>query len=155
MSDVVFRDARRADLAAIMGLLADDFLGGLRGESIDEPLPDACVRSFEAIVADPRGRLIVAERDGQIVGCYQLTLIPGLSYRGAWKAIIEGVRVTSALRGGGLGSAMLKHAMSLARAGGARTLELTTNKARIDAQRFYAKLGFSNSHEGFKIELVD
>ena len=116
-------------------------------------MPDSYVDSFNAIRADPRGRLIVAEREGEVVGCYQLTFIPGLSYQGAWKAIIEGVRIAGTVRGSGLGSQLLQHAINLARDGGARALELTTNKARKDAQRFYAKLGFKNSHEGYKLEL--
>jgi GNAT superfamily N-acetyltransferase len=153
MSDVVFRAARRDDLAKVIELLADDFLGATRGETFAEPLPQAYVDAFAAIEDDPRGRLVVAEKDGAVVGCYQLTLIPGLSYGGAWKAIIEGVRIAGPLRGGGLGARLIAHAIELARAGGARTLELATNKARRDAQRFYAKLGFRNSHEGFKLDL--
>ena len=153
MSGLVFRDATRADLAAVIELLADDFLGEARGEQFREPLPQGYVTSFDAICADPRGRLIVADDAGVIVGCYQLTLIPGLSYQGAWKAIIEGVRVTNKRRSTGIGAKMLAHAAQLARDGGARALELTTNKARKDAQRFYAKLGFKNSHEGYKLEL--
>jgi GNAT superfamily N-acetyltransferase len=153
MSDLVFRDAARADLAAIIELLADDFLGSSRGEVFTEPLPQAYVEAFEAIAADPRGHLIVAERAGAVIGCYQLTLIPGLSYGGAWKAIIEGVRISASLRGCGLGARLMADAIGRARQGGARTLELSTNKARRDAQRFYAKLGFKNAHEGFKLEL--
>ncbi len=153
MSDLVFRDATRADLPAIIEMLADDFLGQQRAEIYAEPLPQSYVTSFEAIRADPRGRLIVAEQNGAVIGCYQLTIIPGLSYHGAWKAIIEGVRVASALRSTGVGAKMLDHAARLSREAGARTLELTTNKARKDAQRFYAKLGFKNSHEGYKLEL--
>ncbi len=153
MTTVVMRDATRADLAAIVTMLADDFLGGERGEVVTEPLPDSYVDSFNDIREDPRQRLIVAERDGEIAGCYQLTLIPGLSYQGAWKAIIEGVRTRGDLRGTGIGAQMLAHAIGLSRDGGARALELTTNKARKDAHRFYAKLGFKNSHEGFKLEL--
>lgn len=147
------RDAVRGDLPAVIAMLADDFLGGDRGEVVSEPLPESYVAAFTAITEDPRQRLIVAERGGEVLGCYQLTFIPGLSYQGAWKAIIEGVRTRGDLRGTGIGSQMLAHAIDLSREGGARALELTTNKARKDAHRFYAKLGFKNSHEGFKLEL--
>ena len=125
MTEPVFRDATRADLAAVVELLADDFLGAERAEIFTEPLPESYVRSFEAIAADPRGRLIGAELAGRVVGCYQLTIIPGLSYKGAWKAIIEGVRVASNLRSTGIGAKMLAHAASLARDAGARALSFT------------------------------
>ena len=153
MAQLQCRAARKEDLPELVAMLADDFLGKGRGDTFTQALPQSYYDAFAAIHANPHQSLIVAQLDLQIVGCYQLSLIPGLSYQGAWKAIIEAVRIASPWRGQGLGRQLLAHAIDLARSKGARSLELTTHKQRKDAQRFYDGLGFKNSHEGYKLEL--
>ncbi|GAA4728179.1 GNAT family N-acetyltransferase [Phytohabitans rumicis] len=149
MSDTVFRPATHADVPGIVALLADDALGATR-ESPDQA---AYLRAFEAIDADPRNALVVADRDGELVGTMQLTFIPGLSHNGAERLQIEAVRVRSDLRGQGLGREMITWALEQGRGRGCRTAQLTTHKSRVDAHRFYAGLGFAASHEGMKLVL--
>ena len=146
------REATRADVPAIVAMLADDALGRAREQATD-PLPDSYWRAWDGIERDPNNRLIVAERDGQVIGCLQLTFIPGLSHRGAERAQIESVRVSSAIRGGGIGRQLIEHAIAEARKHGSRLVQLTTDKTRADAQRFYVELGFKASHEGMKLAL--
>ena len=97
--------------------------------------------------------LLVAERDGAIAGMLQLTCIPGISHLGSWRCQIEGVRVASAARGQGVGQAMMRHALEIARERGCKIVQLTTNKSRADAKRFYEQLGFEPAHEGMKLTL--
>lgn len=150
MSDpVLMRAARPEDLADIVRMLADDPLGAERERYADPP-PLGYVEAFAKIVADPRNLLAVAEVGGSVVGCLQVTFIPGLSFQGAELALIEGVRVDIPHRGGGLGSVMIEWALDEARARGCRQVELLTHVSREDAQRFYARLGFSASHVGMK-----
>ena len=149
---MLIRDARRADVPAIVALYADDVRGRGR-ETPSDTLPDVYWAAFDALAADPGQTLLVGEVDGRVVATLQLTLTPGLSHRGATRATVEAVRVASALRGGGLGGALMRHAVGLARAKGARTMQLTSNAARADAHRFYVRLGFAQSHAGFKLEL--
>lgn len=149
---VIFREARRSDVPAIVALLADDPLGGGR-ETVGEDVDAAYWRAFDAIDADLRNALIVADSDGEVVGTMQLTFIPGLSRRGAERAQIEGVRVRTDQRGGGLGRQMIEWAIEQARERGCRLLQLTTDKSRTEAHRFYASLGFQASHEGMKLSL--
>jgi GNAT superfamily N-acetyltransferase len=117
-------------------------------------LPPAYAEAFAAIAADPNNRLIVADDEGAVVGCLQLTFIPGLTYTGGWRAQIEGVRIARSHRGRGLGRAMFEWAIGEARGRGCRLVQLTTNKARPDALRFYENLGFVASHEGLKLDLA-
>lgn len=147
--DVTMRAAAAADLPAILRLLADDPLGKNRETAVDAPYQAA----FAAIAADPNQEVMVAELDGWVVGCFQLSFIPGLSRRGAWRAQIESVRIDSALRGRGAGQAMMEWAIARARARGCALVQLTTDKRRPNAHRFYARLGFVASHEGMKLEL--
>lgn len=149
----MFRRATRGDLPDIVRMLADDALGARR-EAYAEPLPASYHSAFEAIDADPNNELVVADLGGRAVGVLQLTYIPYLTYQGSWRALIEGVRVDSALRAGGLGRKLLEHAIERARLRGCRMVQLTSNKARADAIRFYEKLGFVASHEGLKLELA-
>lgn len=144
-----FRLARREDLTAIVRMLADDTLGATR-EAFREPLPEPYVRAFAEIDADPNNELIVAERDGAPVGVLQITYAPNLTYEGGRRATIEGVRVARDARGGGLGAALIEHAVERARARGCRIVQLTTNRERSDAIRFYERLGFSGTHVGMK-----
>ena len=150
MSDVIFREAVRADLPAVLDLLADDVLGKARDHTeVDE----AYERAFADITADPRNEEIVAERAGELVGCLQITYIPGLGRHGAERALIESVRVRADQRGQGLGRRMMEWAVDRARERGCALVQLTTDKSREDAHRFYRNLGFEASHEGMKLHL--
>ncbi|MEH0842019.1 GNAT family N-acetyltransferase [Micromonospora sp. CPCC 205711] len=150
MSDVIFREAVRADLPAILALVADDVLGKARDHTeVDE----AYERAFADITADPRNEEIVAERAGELVGCLQITYIPGLGRHGAERALIESVRVRADQRGQGLGRRMMEWAVDRARERGCALVQLTTDKSREDAHRFYRNLGFEASHEGMKLHL--
>jgi ribosomal protein S18 acetylase RimI-like enzyme len=146
------RPARRADVPAIVRLLAEDQLGGTR-EQPSLPLPQAYWDAFDAMAAQGGNLLIVAEEDGVVVGCLQLTFIPSLTLRGMKRAQIEGVRVDTARRSRRIGERMIRHAMDLARAEGCGLMQLTTNQVRADARRFYERLGFDASHLGMKRSL--
>ncbi|RAO55629.1 Protein PhnO [Micromonospora saelicesensis] len=150
MSDVIYREAVRADLPAVIALLADDVLGKARDfTEVDE----AYERAFAAIDADPRNQLIVAEQAGELVGCLQITYIPGLGRHGSERSLIESVRVRSDRRGQGLGRDLMSWAVDQARQRGCALVQLTTDKTREDAHRFYLGLGFVASHEGMKLAL--
>ena len=153
MADVIFRDATRADLPAVVALLVDDALGATR-EELTDPLHPGYGAGFEAIAANPNDRLVVAEQDGVVVGCLQLSFIAGISHRGAWRGQIEGVRVSADLRGQGVGRRFMEWAIEQCRAKGCRMVQLTTNNAREDAHRFYRGLGFVGSHLGMKLVLA-
>lgn len=146
----MLRDARRDEVGLILGLIAEDQLGAAR-ERPDDLAP--YLAAFDAIAADPDNRLLVWEEGGEVLGCLQLTFIPGLSRRGAWRAQIEAVRVARARRGGGIGARMMQAAVALARERGCSLVQLTTDKRRPEAHRFYARLGFVASHEGMKLPL--
>ncbi|HEY0533920.1 MAG TPA: GNAT family N-acetyltransferase [Actinoplanes sp.] len=147
-AEVTFRPATRDDLPAIMALLADDDIARARGGY--DALPEA---AFAQIDADPRNELLVADESGTIVGTCQLTFIPGLSRGGAERMTIEAVRVRSDRRGAGIGRRMMAYALQRARARGCAVAQLTTDKRRADAHRFYESLGFVASHEGMKLSL--
>ncbi|MDI3281959.1 GNAT family N-acetyltransferase [Polyangium sp. 15x6] len=149
---MIFRDARRDDVPTVVHLLAADALGATR-ETTEGPLPDGYYQAFEAIERDLNNRLIVVEDGGAVIGCLQLTYIPGLTYQGGLRMIVEGVRVAESRRGAGIGRRMLMWAIEEARARGCRLVQLTTNKARTDAKRFYESLGFTASHEGMKLDI--
>ena len=150
MTGVTFRAARREDVERIVQMLADDPLGAKR-ERCELPLPRAYLAAFEAIEADPNNEVVVACLDGKVIGVLQITFIPGLTYQGGWRALIEGVRVDAATRSSGLGKAMVEHAIERARERRCHLVQLTTDKARPDAKRFYEALGFVASHEGMKL----
>ncbi|MEU5904735.1 GNAT family N-acetyltransferase [Micromonospora sp. NPDC047527] len=150
MTDVIFREAVRADLPSVIALLADDILGKARDFT---EVDDAYERAFAAIDADPRNQLIVAEQDGDLVGCLQITYIPGLGRHGAERSLIESVRVRSDRRSQGLGRELMAWAIDQARQRGCALVQLTTDKTRDDAHRFYLGLGFVASHEGMKLAL--
>jgi GNAT superfamily N-acetyltransferase len=151
MTALTVRRARRDDVAAIVALIAADQLGAAR-EAPDDPAP--YLAAFEAIDADPHQYLAVAEHDGELVGTLQLTFLPGLSHRGAWRAQIEAVRIAEPRRGAGLGTALIGWAVDAARERGCRLVQLTSNATRADAHRFYTRLGFTPSHVGFKLTLT-
>ena len=152
MTEPQFRRARRADLPAIVALLADDTLGQSR-EDPREPLDARYVTAFEAMDRDPGQFLMVVELDGAVVGCLQLSFIPGLSRLGMLRGQIESVRIAAGERGGGLGRAMFEWAIAACRERGCGLVQLTTDKTRPDALGFYTALGFVASHEGLKLAL--
>jgi GNAT superfamily N-acetyltransferase len=147
-AEVTFRRAVAADLPAIMALLADDDIARARGGY--DTLPE---KAFAEIDADPRNELVVAEQDGSVVGTCQLTFIPGLSRGGRERMLIEAVRVRSDLRGAGIGRRMMAYAVGRARSRGCAMAQLTSDKRRTGAHRFYESLGFVASHEGMKLAL--
>lgn len=147
------RRATADDLPAIVALLADDPLGAAR-ETPASPLPRAYDEAFAAIERDANHELVVvADGRDSVVAVLQLTFIPGVAHRGAWRAQIEGVRVSSTLRSAGLGRAFFGWAIARARARGCALVQLTTDKTRTDAHRFYESLGFVATHEGMKLHL--
>ncbi|NMV41416.1 GNAT family N-acetyltransferase [Ralstonia insidiosa] len=152
MESILFRTARLADVPAIVALLADDALGAQR-ESLG-PTLDACyVAAFDAIAADTNQQLVVAVQGDTVVGTLQLSFIPGMARRGAWRGQIEAVRIAAPLRGSGLGHRMFEWAIDTCRARECQLVQLTTDKTRSDAHRFYESLGFVASHEGYKLTL--
>ncbi|MFE7312604.1 GNAT family N-acetyltransferase [Streptomyces sp. NPDC057555] len=148
MSDLEIRRATEDDLSAIVAMLADDPLGATR-ESPDDLTPYRA--AFAVLDADPHQHLVVADRAGRVVGTLQLTVIPGLSRRGATRSIIEGVRVHADERGAGLGTDLIEWAITRSRDLGCRLVQLTSDATRVDAHRFYERLGFEASHLGFKL----
>ncbi|MEU0050204.1 GNAT family N-acetyltransferase [Streptomyces sp. NPDC006184] len=150
MGDLEIRDATADDLPAIVAMLADDPLGAQR-ESPDDLTPYRA--ALERLDADPNQHLVVAVREGRVIGTLQLTIIPGLSQKGATRALIEAVRIHAGERGSGLGSLLIEWAVDTSRRLGCRLVQLTSDKSRTDAHRFYERLGFTASHEGFKLRL--
>ena len=149
-SEITIRRARRDDVAAIVAMLADDHLGRAR-ERLDDPLPATYTDAFGRIEADPNIVLVVAEEAGSVVGCLQLCILPGLSSQGASRGLIEDVRVASNRRSRGIGEQLVRWAVAETRSKGCRLVELLTHQTRVDAQRFYERLGFSRSHVGMTI----
>ncbi|MBL8892996.1 MAG: GNAT family N-acetyltransferase [Rhizobiales bacterium] len=152
MTALEFRDARREDVPAIMALLAADSLGATR-EPTNGRVPESVWNAFDVISRDPYNRQIVAEQAGRIVGCMQLTLIPGLTYSGGTRLQIEGVRVAEDLRRKGIGRRMFDWAIADARRKGVRLVQLTHHASRGPADAFYRSLGFTPSHVGMKLDL--
>jgi GNAT superfamily N-acetyltransferase len=149
-----FRLAVAADLPCIVRMLADDTLGAQR-ERLEDPLLVAYLDAFEAIARDANNELVVAQgEDGRAVAVLQLTYTPHLTHQGGWRATIEGVRVDARLRGTGMGREFMGWALERARARGCRLVQLTTDKQRPEAKRFYESLGFVASHEGMKLKLA-
>jgi ribosomal protein S18 acetylase RimI-like enzyme len=150
-SRVRIRPARSNDVAAIVAMLADDALGRGR-ERLEDPLPPSYFQALERVQRDPNIQLVVAEGGGgEVVGCLQLCILPGLSSQGASRALIEDVRVASQCRSRGIGEQLVQWAVAEARGKGCKLVELLTHNTRIDAQRFYKRLGFQASHVGMTI----
>lgn len=146
---ITFRKARAADLPAIVAMLADDPLGAAR-EDASLPLAQGYVDAFDAIDADPNQLLAVAVDGGEVIGTLQITFLAGLSRKGAWRGQIEAVRIAGHRRSGGIGRRMFEWAIGECRARGCSLVQLTTDKGRADAHRFYDSLGFTGSHIGYK-----
>ncbi len=152
MTDLTVRRATADDLPALVALLADDILGQAR-EDPSLPLAQGYRDAFAAIDGNPNQYLMVAEADGRPVGTLQLILVPGLSRKGAWRGIVEGVRIASECRGQGLGERLMAWAIAECRARGCASVQLTSDRSRADAHRFYERLGFKASHAGYKMDL--
>lgn len=152
MSEITFRKAEQADLSGIIKLLADDSLGAAR-EIVSEPVDDRYLEAFDAIDRDPNQLLAVAVDGGSVVGCMQLTFVPGLSRTGMWRGQIESVRIAVGQRGTGLGKRFFQWAIERCRERDCGLVQLTSDKTRPDAIRFYEALGFKASHEGMKLAL--
>jgi GNAT superfamily N-acetyltransferase len=150
MGDLEIRAAVADDVPAIVGMLADDPLGAQR-ESPDDLTP--YLAALERLSADPNQHPVVAVREGRVVGTLQLTIVPGLSRRGATRSIIEGVRVHADERGSGLGTRLVEWAIEESRRRHCQLVQLTSDTSRTDAHRFYERLGFTASHVGFKLTL--
>ncbi|MGW2209520.1 GNAT family N-acetyltransferase [Streptomyces sp. NPDC001781] len=150
MTDLAIRPATSDDIPAIVAMLADDPLGAQR-ESPDDLTP--YLAAFERLDTDPNQQLVVAVRDGRVIGTLQLTIIPGLSRQGATRSLIEAVRIHADERGSGLGSELIQWAVDASRRLGCHLVQLTSDKKRPDAHRFYERMGFTASHEGFKLNL--
>ena len=151
ISPVTIRAARRDDVGVIVGMLADDALGSGR-ERIEDPLPPCYFQAFEAVERDPNIQLVVAQDgNGAVIGCLQLCILPGLSSQGASRALIEDVRVASHCRSRGIGEQLVQWAVAEARGRGCKLVELLTHHTRVDAQRFYERLGFQRSHVGMTV----
>ena len=147
-----FRLATRADVPSIVRMLADDDLGSQR-ERYGDPLPEGYYSAFELINRDPNHELIVAERNGEVIGTLHLMFLPSLSFQGGLRAQIESVRVDRRYQNEGFGSQMMKWTLERAKQRGAHVVQLTTHKSRLDAHRFYERLGFRGSHLGMKLNL--
>jgi ribosomal protein S18 acetylase RimI-like enzyme len=151
MRDVLVRKMQKADLPRILQLLSDDEIGQSR-EMLQKTTHDDYLRAFTAINADLNQYLAVFERNDNIIGCLQISFIPGLSRRGALRGQIESVRVAANFRGNGYGTLMMAWAIEKCREQECSLVQLTSDKTRKDAQRFYQGLGFVPSHEGFKLQ---
>ena len=154
ISSITIRRARRGDVGVIVAMLADDPLGSAR-ERLEDPLPPSYFRAFEALEQDPNIQLVVAENgDGAVVGCLQLCVLSGLSSQGASRGLLEDVRVASHCRSRGIGEQLVQWAVAEARARGCKLVELLTHHTRVDAQRFYRRLGFEPSHVGMTLRFL-
>jgi ribosomal protein S18 acetylase RimI-like enzyme len=150
-STIMLRRARREDVAAIVAMLADDHLGKAR-ERLENPLPQSYYAAFAAVENSSHLVLMVAEdSDGSVIGCLQLCILPGISSQGASRGLIEDVRVASRCRSRGIGEQLVQWAVQEARGKGCVMVELLTHHTRVDAQRFYARLGFQSSHVGMTL----
>lgn len=147
---VSIRPARREDVPAIVAMLADDHLGRAR-ERVEDPLPAIYYQAFDRVEHDPSLTLVVAESEGRVVGCLQLAVLAGISSQGGIRGLLEDVRVASDCRSRGIGEHLVQWAIAEAKARGCNLVELLTHSSRVDAQRFYKRLGFVLSHAGMTV----
>ena len=152
MTVLDFREAKTSDVTTLVEMLSDDVLGAVR-EDQSFPLNEAYTNAFNSISNDPNNELMVVELKGEIVGMLQLTFIPYLTHTGSWRCLIEGVRIHHEFRGQGLGALFFEWAIERAREKNCYIVQLTSDKQRPDAIRFYQTLGFVASHEGLKLTL--
>ena len=149
---LTIREATLADLPAILAMLREDTIPADRETDPGDPRYRA---AFDAIAADPNQILAAAELNGAVIGTLQLTFIPGLSFRGAWRGLIEAVRIADGLRGKGYGEQLIDWAVARCHERGCFMAQLTSSNERTDAHRFYERLGWSQSHKGFKLKLME
>lgn len=149
---IKFRKAQIQDLERIIELLSDDKLGTMR-EAYRNPLPSEYFTAFNKISEDKNQELIVLEKDNQVIGCMQISFIQYLTYRGGIRAQIEGIRIAKVERSNGYGKKLIRYAINRAKERGAHLIQLTTDKVRPEALKFYENLGFVPSHEGMKLHL--
>ncbi len=142
--------AQKEDVFVIVQMLADDELGQKR-EKFEDPLPENYFRAFDIIIRDPHQELMVVKDQEAVIGVFQLTFITYMTYQGGTRAQIEGVRIRKDYRGQGIGKMMFEWAINRAKEKGAHVLQLTTDKKRPDALKFYETLGFKATHEGMKM----
>jgi GNAT superfamily N-acetyltransferase len=152
MSQTTIREARSSDVAALVAIFAADELGG-HGDTTAPEIFGKYLRAFERIASSPDQTLYVAERDGQVVGTFQTMVVTSLIGRGSSSMIIEAVQMRGDMRGQGIGAQMIEFAIAEAKRRGLRLVQLTSNASRTDAHRFYDRLGFKQSHLGFKMAL--
>lgn len=150
--EISFRMATEKDLESIVAMLADDVLGSKR-ERYEHPLPNSYIKALEAISSDLNNELVVACDGNEVIGVQQLTFTPYLTHQGGWRATIEGVRTSASVRGKGVGTELIKWAIKRAKERGCHVVQLTTDKKRQDALRFYERLGFKATHEGLKLKI--
>ncbi len=150
--DLTYRKANKNDIRTLVDMLADDKLGATR-EDPTSPLNQHYLDAFYSIENDPNNEIIVVESNREIVGMLQLTFIPYLTHVGSWRCQIEGVRIASTYRGKGLGSQFIQWAINRAKERKCSLVQLTSDKQRPDALRFYESHGFKATHEGFKLKL--
>jgi GNAT superfamily N-acetyltransferase len=147
-----FREALESDIPNLVEMLSDDELGVMREDS-SLPVNQGYLKAFNSIDEDSNNELTIVESNGKIVGMLQLTFIPYLSHIGSWRCLIESVRIHSSYRGQGLGSEFFQWAIERAKKRSCSIVQLTSDKQRPDALRFYESLGFVATHEGFKLKL--
>ncbi len=147
---IIFREAQIEDLPKLVALLMDDELGQSYENSIYLTLYE---QAFKAILVDPNHLVLIIASDHEILGCVQISYLPNLTFKGTWRAQLEGVRIDKKNRGQGLGKQLIKEAIALARARGCGIIQLTTNKTRLKTVAFYESLGFQNTHDGMKLHL--
>ncbi len=147
-----FREAKEIDIKNLVKMLADDELGANR-EDVSETLNNRYIEAFQSIEKDSNNELTVVESSGELVGMLQLTFIPYLTHTGTWRCLIEGVRIAKTHRGKGLGTEFFNWAINRAKEKNCSIVQLTSNKQRPDALRFYESLGFEATHEGFKLKI--
>lgn len=150
--NLIFRQAVESDIGGLVNLLADDDLGALR-EDLSRPLNQNYLAAFLSIEQDPNNELTVVECNGELAGMLQLTFIPYLTHTGSWRCLIEGVRIAKEYRGQGLGRQFINRAIERAGERNCRIVQLTSDKQRPEALKFYESLGFQATHEGFKLKL--
>ncbi|MBD8035818.1 GNAT family N-acetyltransferase [Solibacillus sp. A46] len=151
-TELKFRMATEKDLETIVGLLADDLLGSKR-ERYEDPLPLSYRKAFEAISKDSNNELVVACDGDEVIGVLQITFTAYITHQGGWRATIEGVRTAASVRGQGVGSKLINWAIQRAKQRECHLVQLTTDKRRPDALKFYEQLGFNATHEGLKLSL--
>ncbi len=153
LQNILIRPAQEKDIPAIVGLFSDDILGKTREASTID-IPKSYYDAFHNISQDTNQLLIVLEKDKKVIGTLQITFLTHMSHQGAKRALIEGVHVAKDYRSQGIGAVMMEWAINKAKEQHCRFVQLTSNKQRMNAHRFYCKLGFENSHEGFKLDLA-